>query len=242
VSAAPPPDAPGAGAGLEDRIGYRFAAPALLREALTHSSAASRGRRRLRSNERLEFLGDRVLGLAIADLLIRRFPGEPEGGLTRRHAALVQRATLAEIALEIGLGDCLVLARSEDEAGGRRKPATLANVLEALIGAVYLDGGLAPAAAFVTRHFGRRLGEMRAPPQDPKTALQEWAQGRGLALPHYRVVEVVGPAHEPRFEVSVQVGAVPPATAVAGSKRAAERAAAARVLEALATAPEATDG
>jgi ribonuclease-3 len=228
------------GAGLEDRIGYRFADPALLREALTHSSAAGRGRL-ARSNERLEFLGDRVLGLVIADLLIRRFPNEDEGGLTRRHAALVQRATLAEIALEIALGDCLVLAPGEDDAGGRRKPATLANGLEALIGALYLDAGLAPAARFIAHHFGPRLEVMRSPPQDPKTALQEWAQGRGLALPDYRVVEVVGPAHEPRFEVSVQVGERPPATAVAGSKRAAEAAAAARLLDALAIGPEASD-
>jgi ribonuclease-3 len=225
-------------AGLEDRLGYRFADPALLREALTHSSAAGRGRRAAASNERLEVLGDRVLGLVIADLLIRRFANEGEGGLTRRHAALVSGATLAEIALELALGDCLVLARSEADTGGRSKPATLANVLEALIGALYLDGGLEPAATFIGRHFGPRLRAMRAPPQDPKTALQEWAQGRGLALPDYRVVEVAGPAHAPRFEVSVEVGDRPPATAVAGSKRAAEQAAAERLLAALATEPD----
>ena len=223
-------------------MGHRFAEPALLREALTHSSAVGRGRRVQHSNERLEFLGDRVLGLVIADLLIRRFAQEPEGSLTRRLSVLVQRATLAEIALEIGLGDCLVLARGEADAGGRSKPATLANGLEALIGAIYLDGGLAPAAAFVRRHFGPRLEAMRAPPEDPKTLLQEWAQGRGLALPAYRVVEVAGPAHKPRFEVSVQVGDLPPANAAAGSKQAAERAAAARLLDALVTEVEATDG
>jgi ribonuclease-3 len=241
VTTAPPPHAAGAEVGLEDRIGYRFADPALLREALTHSSAATRGRRRVRSNERLEFLGDRVLGLAIADLLIRRFPEEPEGSLTRRHAALVQGATLAEVAREIALGDRLMLARGEEDARGRSKPATLANALEALIGAIYLDGGLAPAATFIARHLGPRLKAMRAPPQDPKTALQEWAQGRGLALPDYRVVEIAGLAHEPRFEVSVQVGDLPPATGVAGSKQAAERSAAARLLEVLATWPEAND-
>ncbi len=231
----------GVGAGLEDKVGYRFADPGLLREALTHSSAAGRGRRGARSNERLEFLGDRVLGLVIADLLIRHFATDGEGALSRRHAALVQRATLAEIALEIALGEFLVLARSEDDTGGRRKPATLANGLEALIGALYLDGGLVPAAAFIACHFGPRLTAMQAPPQDAKTTLQEWAQGRGLALPDYRVVEVAGPPHEPRFEVSVQVGDLPPATAVAGTKRAAERGAAARLLETLATDLEATD-
>ena len=231
-----------AAARLEERLGHRFADPALLREALTHSSAAGRGRRAVRSNERLEFLGDRVLGLVIADLLIRRFAKEGEGALSRRLAALVRGATLAEIALEIALGDCLVLARSEDDTGGRSKPQTLANGLEALIGALYLDGGLAPAAAFIGRHFGPRLAAMRTPPLDPKTALQEWAQGRGLALPDYRVVEVVGPAHEPRFEVSVRVGDRPSASAVAGSKRAAEQAAAERLLGALSIELEATDG
>ncbi len=208
---------------------------------MTHSSAAGRGRRVQHSNERLEFLGDRVLGLVIAELLIRRFAREPEGGLTRRLAVLVQGATLAEVALELGLGDCLVLDRGEADNGGRSKPATLANGLEALIGALFLDGGLAPAAAFITRYFGPRLEGMQAPPQDPKTMLQEWAQGHGLGLPAYRVVEVAGPAHQPRFEVSVQVGDLPLATAAAGSKQAAERAAAARLLDAL-TEREATDG
>ncbi len=209
---------------------------------MTHSSAVGRGRRVRRSNERLEFLGDRVLGLVIAELLIRQFPAEGEGALSRRHAALVRRETLAEIALELGLGACLVLARSEDDSGGRAKPATLANGLEALIGALHLDAGLGPAAAFVTRYWSPRLHAMPAPPQDPKTALQEWAQGRGLALPDYRVVEVAGPAHAPRFEISVQVGDLPPVTAAAGSKRAAEQSAAEQLLSALAAEPEATDG
>jgi ribonuclease III len=235
------PAAGEAAAALEQRLGYRFADSALLREALTHSSATGHGRRAVRSNERLEFLGDRVLGLVIAELLIRRFVREGEGALSRRLAALVRRDTLAELALELGLGQSLVLARSEDDTGGRSKPATLANGLEALIGALYLDGGLAPAAAFIERHFGPRLAAMRAPPQDPKTALQEWAQGCGLGLPDYRVVEVAGPAHEPRFEVSVQVGERPPATAIAGSKRAAEQAAAERLLGALATEIEGAD-
>jgi ribonuclease-3 len=236
------PAAAEAPAGLEDRIGYRFGDLILLREALTHSSAAGRGRRAVRSNERLEFLGDRVLGLVIADLLIRRFAKEGEGALSRRHAALVRRETLAEIAIEIALGDYLVLARSEDETGGRSKSATLANGLEALIGALYLDGGLTPAAAFVARHFGPRLAAMRAPPRDPKTALQEWAQARGLALPDYRVLEVAGPAHEPRFEVSVQVADRPPVTAVAGSKRAAEQAAAEQLMSLVLAETEPTDG
>jgi ribonuclease-3 len=218
---------------LEQTIGYRFADPALLREALTHSSAIAHGRRGQRSNERLEFLGDRVLGLAVADLLMVRFPGESEGALTKRHAGLVCRETLAEIALELDLGRFLVLGRSEEEAGGRARPATLANGLEALIGAVYLDGGLTPAERLIEQRWGPRLAAMLTPPRDAKTALQEWAQGRGLALPDYRVVEVGGPAHAPRFEVVVSVAELPPAKAVAGSKRAAEQAAAEQLLATL---------
>ena len=183
-----------------------------------------------------------MLGLVIADLLIRRFPGEDEGALTPRFAALVQGATLAEIALELGLGRHLVLDRNEDDAGGRTKPGTLANGLEALIGALYLDAGLAPAAAFISRVWSPRLEAAQTPPQAPKSALQEWAQGRGLPLPDYRVVEVAGPAHAPRFEVSVQVEGLPPATAVAGSKRAAEQAAAGQLLSALAAGREPGDG
>jgi ribonuclease III len=227
----PPAGAPAAE--LEQTIGYRFADPALLRKALTHSSAAAHGRRSQCSNERLEFLGDRVLGLAIADLLMARFPRESEGALTKRHAGLVCRETLAEIALELDLGRFLVLGRSEEDASGRAKPATLANGLEALIGAVYLDGGLAPAERLIERRWGPRLAAMLTPPRDAKTALQEWAQGRGLALPDYRVVEVEGPAHAPRFEVVVSVAELPPAKAVAGSKRAAEQAAAEQLLAAL---------
>jgi len=218
---------------LEQTIGYRFADPALLREALTHSSAIAHGRRGQRSNERLEFLGDRVLGLAVADLLMVRFPGESEGALTKRHAGLVCRETLAEIALELDLGRFLVLGRSEEEAGGRARPATLANGLEAVIGAVYLDGGLTPAERLIELRWGPRLAAMLTPPRDAKTALQEWAQGRGFALPDYRVVEVGGPAHAPRFEVLVSVAGLPPAKAVAGSKRAAEQAAAEQLLAAL---------
>jgi ribonuclease-3 len=223
---------------LEAATGYQFADPALLHEALTHSSALGHGGRGQRSNERLEFLGDRVLGLAIADLLMSRFARESEGALTRRHAGLVCRETLAEIALELDLGRFLVVGRSEDEADGRANPALLADALEALIGAIYRDGGLAPARAFIGRHWRTRLDQMRTPPRDPKTTLQEWAQGRGLALPEYQVVEIEGPAHAPRFEVSVSVAELPPARATAGSKRAAEQAAAERLLAAL----DAADG
>lgn len=222
---------PGDAAAIELRIGHRFAREGLLREALTHSSATGHGRRGRRSNERLEFLGDRVLGLVIAELLIARFPDEGEGALSRRHAGLVRRETLAEVGSEIGLGEWLVLARSEEEGGGRSNPAILADATEAMIGALFLDGGLGAAEGFIRRHLEPRLSGMQAPPCDAKTALQEWAQGRGLGLPEYRVVGEAGPPHAPTFEVAVSLTDFQPTRASGGSKRAAEQAAAERLLE-----------
>jgi ribonuclease-3 len=221
----------GAGAAkvIEARLGHRFADRALLSEALTHSSATGRGRAR-RSNERLEFLGDRVLGLVIADLLIARYPDEGEGDLSRRHAALVRREALAEVAGDLGAGQWLVVGRSEEEAGGRTNPALLANVVEALIGALYRDGGLMVAERFIREHWLVLVESMAAPPRDAKTALQEWAQSRGLGLPIYQVAAVAGPAHAPRFDVSVSLADFASGRAVAGSKRAAEQAAAEQML------------
>jgi ribonuclease-3 len=213
--------------GIERRIGHRFAARALLRQALTHSSAAGRGRR---SNERLEFLGDRVLGLAVADLLIRFYPDEPEGALTPRFSGLVSEPVLAEVARELGLGGWLDVARSEEEMGGRARPGILADAFEALIGAIYLDGGLAAAAGVVRSCLEPRLETMIMPPRDAKSALQEWTQSRGLGLPDYRITATTGPAHAPTFEVAVSLGDLGSATATGGSKRAAEQAAAEQLL------------
>ena len=175
---------------LPQIIGYEFARQELLQEALTHPSALvaerRRGRRRKpapRGYERLEFLGDRVLGLVIADLLWRRFEGEAEGDLTRRHTHLVRRETLARVAEAIGLGRHLVLSQAEAAAGAAGNPGILADACEALIAAIYLDGGFAAAFAFVRRFWERLIEEMEEPPRDPKTALQEWAQARGLTLP-----------------------------------------------------------
>jgi ribonuclease-3 len=237
---APPAEA--AAAALAQQLGHRFSDPALLAEALTHSSASAAPHRRSRNNERLEFLGDRVLGLVIADLLMTRFPQESEGALTKRHAALVRRETLAEIARELDLGRWLVLGRSEIDAGGVANPAILADALEALLGALYRDAGLAAVAAFIGRHWRARMHEMRAPPRDAKTTLQEWAQARGLGLPSYRVVETEGPSHAPRFEVAVALADLPHASASAGSKRAAQQAAAERLLGTLAAAGASGDG
>lgn len=216
--------------GLEEILGHRFGDRALLSAALRHSSMAGDGRGRPAQFDRLEFLGDRVVALVLADLLLERFPREPEGDLARRHAALVSRRTLAEIAAGIGLGRYLRLTRGEDESGGRTKPSVLADALEAVIGALYRDAGLAAAKALIVRLIGPRLDAAKEPPRDPKTALQEWAQGRGLPLPSYRTVRSEGPAHEPSFEIEVRVPGYEPATAGGSSKRDAERAAAAVLL------------
>jgi ribonuclease III len=230
------------GADAARLLGHDFAQPALLAEALTHPSAlatAHRGRRRARRTgfprdyERLEFLGDRVLGLVVADLLWRRFDAEPEGPLTRRHAQLVRRETLAAVAVEIGLDRMVQLSPAEAASGTARSPAILADVVEAVIAAIYLDAGFDAAFAFVERWWGPRLAEMAQPPRDPKTLLQEWAQGRGLPLPEYRLVGTTGPDHALQFTIAVRVAGHVEASATASSKRAAETGAAAALLEGL---------
>ncbi|MBV8508191.1 MAG: ribonuclease III [Alphaproteobacteria bacterium] len=227
---------------LAARLGHEFARRELLVEALTHPSALSpargRGRRRApanRSYERLEFLGDRVLGLVVADLLWHRFPDESEGLLTRRLTHLVRRETLARVAAAIDLGPHLVLSRAETLAGAANNPGILADVCEALIAAIYLDGGFAAAFAFVRRQWNDFIEEMTAaPPRDPKTALQEWAQARALALPTYELVGTSGPDHALRFTVAAKVAGRDSATATASSKRIAEARAAELLLERLA--------
>jgi ribonuclease-3 len=214
-------------AGLAEALGHRFAAPSLLRLAVTHSSASGGG---VTANERLEFLGDRVLGLVIADLLYRRFSSEDEGHLARRFAVLVSRESLAQVAGRIGLAPSLALARGEEESGGRANPAILAAACEAVIAALYLDGGLEAARRFIEREWGALMEQDRRPPQDPKTALQEWVQAAGRRLPSYVVVSSEGPAHEPLFTVEVRVEGLPPASGTGRSKRAAEQAAAAESL------------
>ncbi|MBC6416766.1 MAG: ribonuclease III [Rhodospirillales bacterium] len=206
------------------RIGYRFARLELLQEALTHASATPAGKRI--SYERLEFLGDRVLGLAVAALLLKRFPEEPEGSLARRFAALVSRETLAEVAGELELPGLIVMAASEAAGGGRENAATLADVCEAVIGALFLDGGYAAADGMVRIFWKERATGDRRPPRDPKTALQEWAQARGLPLPRYREVRRDGPPHAPDFTIEVEVVGFPPGKGQGRAKRQAERRAA----------------
>jgi ribonuclease III len=227
---------------LAELIGHVFARPELLTEALTHPSALPPrrhgGRRPRRAAprggyERLEFLGDRVLGLVTADLLWRRFEVEQEGHLTRRLTSLVRRDALARVAAGIGLDRYLQLSPAEAAAGASRNPGILADVLEAVIAAVYLDGGFAAAFAFVERFWEPLIAEMEEPPRDPKTSLQEWAQARGLPLPDYQLIGTSGPDHAPHFTVAVRVAGFDEASATASSKRAAETGAAAALLERL---------
>lgn len=215
---------------LAELLGYRFSDPGLLEQALVHSSVVPGPGHRPASNERLEFLGDRVLGLVVARLLFERFAREKEGHLARRHAELVRKEALARVAERIGLGAYLHLARGEEEAGGRENPAILADACEAVIAALFLDGGLDAAGAFIRRQWLALIEEDLTPPKDSKTALQEWAQARGMALPDYRVVDQEGPAHEPLFRIEVSLEGLPPEVATGTSKRGAEQAAAGALL------------
>ena len=214
---------------LEQRIGYSFADQKLLELALTHISALSR-KGRSASYQRLEFLGDHVLGLAVSDMLFRAFPKAEEGELSRRLAALVRRETCAEVARAIDLGAAIKLGVSEAKSGGRRRTAILADVCEALLGAVFVDGGYAAAAGMIERLWGECMRTPARPLRDPKTVLQEWAQARGLPTPHYREVARTGPHHDPEFRVSVELPDLHPAEGLGHSKRAAEQAAAAALL------------
>ncbi len=214
---------------LETRIGYEFADKSLLERALTHISALS-GKSRTSSYQRLEFLGDHVLGLIVSDMLFRAFAKADEGELSRRLADLVRKEACADVAREIDLGAAIRLGSSEANAGGRHRTAILADVCEALIGAVFLDGGYAASADMVGRLWGERLRTPARPLRDPKTVLQEWAQARGLPTPSYREVSRTGPHHDPEFLVAVNLPEFSPAEGMGRSKRAAEQAAAAAML------------
>lgn len=219
---------------IDSAFGHVFRRPQLLREALTHRSAVHLRQRRgihpsLGSNERLEFVGDRVLGLVVAEWLVERFPNEQEGALARRHAHLVARPLLAEIGERLGLADHLAVAPNEARAGVKLLPTVLADTMEAVIGAVYLDAGLEPARTLVRTAWLPAMEAQKQPPQDPKTALQEWLGARGLPLPVYTVASTEGPPHAPQFVVTAEGGGKT-GSGRAGTKQAAERAAAAELL------------
>ncbi|WP_293808349.1 ribonuclease III [uncultured Bosea sp.] len=208
---------------LEAALGYRFADPALLATALTHMSAEES---RLASYQRLEFLGDRVLGLSVADLLFRQFPQSEEGNLSRRLADLVRKETCAEVAQSWNLGQFMRLGEGEILGGARKNKAILADACEAIIGAVFIDGGYEAARALVERAFGERMLKPVRPLRDAKTALQEWAQGKGYPTPTYSERGRSGPDHAPVFVVAAKITGLADAEARGPSKRLAEQAAA----------------
>jgi ribonuclease-3 len=217
-------------AAFEERIGYRFKNAAVLEQALTHISALTGARNRAGSYQRLEFLGDHVLGLVVSDMLFRAFPKADEGEMSRRLADLVRKEACADVARAIDLGPAIRLGASENNAGGRNRTAILADVCEALIGAVFIDGGYEAASTMISRLWEERMRVPVRPLRDSKTVLQEWAQARGLPTPAYREVERKGPDHDPEFRVTVELPKFAPAEGLGRSKRAAEQAAATAML------------
>ncbi|SEK43739.1 ribonuclease III [Roseovarius nanhaiticus] len=209
------------------RLGHEFTRPALLIEAVTHPSMSSPSRA---DNQRLEFLGDRVLGLVMAEALLEHDPTAAEGQLAPRFNALVRKEACADVARQIDLGKVLKLGRSEMLSGGRRKEALLGDAMEAVIAAVYLDAGFDAARAMIMRLWGARIGDVADDARDPKTALQEWAQARGMTPPKYLQTDRSGPDHAPQFTITAQLPNGAAEAATAGSKRQAEQAAAQMLL------------
>ncbi len=221
---------------LERRIGYRFRDPGMLEHALTHKSKAHEDATGgVVDNESLEFLGDAVLGFVVADMLYREFPQFAEGQKSKAKAALVSTTSLAAMAERLGLGDHLLLGRGEEKTGGRRKQALLADGCEALIAAIYLDGGTEPVRQFLLREFAGEIAHVRSPDflQDYKSALQERLQALGRPLPQYDVTAERGPEHDKRFHVRVRVGDEVLAESEGKTKKEAEQSAAKQALVAL---------
>jgi ribonuclease III len=217
---------------LQKVIGYRFGNISLLEKAITHPSYVS-VKPKAKSYERLEFLGDAVLGLIVSEYLHISFHEESEGGLAKRRAAVVCGESLAIVARKLNIGSFLLVSGSEESNGGRDNSANIENSLEAIIGAIYMDGGMEPARTFILSHFEELMREMSSPPKDPKTTLQEWAQARGYSVPLYETVTQEGPAHHPIFTIKVTVQDAPEVVAKGNSKKMAEREAAKKLLELL---------
>ncbi|MFO8127941.1 ribonuclease III [Yoonia sp.] len=213
---------------FSERLGHSFAKPEILIRAVTHSSIVSPHRD---DNQRLEFLGDRVLGLVMAEALLNADPSAPEGLLAPRYNALVRREACADVARQIDLGEVLKLGRSEMKSGGRRKEALLADAMEAVIAAIFQDGGFDAARDAILRLWGDRIHNVAADARDAKTALQEWAQARGEVPPQYIEVSRTGPDHQPQFTIEVRLASGLSEQATAGSKRHAEQAAATALLQ-----------
>lgn len=220
---------------LASTLDYRFDDPHLFAQALTHRSASGA------SNERLEFLGDAVLDFVVSEIVYAAVPGADEGDLSRLRASLVKDTSLANLAAEIGLGEHLTLGGGERKSGGHRRDSILADALEALFGAVFLDAGYSAAKSIIVRTFGDRLVNLPDPRElrDPKTRLQEWLQAHKLPLPDYELVEVSGEAHKQRFEVRCSVTGIKPVThGKSSSRRRAEQKAADRMLSELVEAEQ----
>lgn len=211
---------------LQKKLGLEFKDEKLLQRALTHPS---KGKNKP-NYERLEFLGDSVLGLIISAELFERYPNEAEGELTKRLAGLICGETLVKVALKLDLAEYILMSESESNSGGRENKANLENAMEAVIGALYLDQGFEAAQKFVLRNWESLIDKMVEPPKDAKSALQEWAQGRGLPLPEYVVTKQDGPSHAPEFEISVSVQGFPSEVGYGNSKRIAEQEAATKLF------------
>lgn len=216
---------------LEERLGHVFADRGLIGRALTHPSALSTGRTAADGYQRLEFLGDRVLGLTVADMLYRAFPDAEEGELAQRFNHLVRRETCAAVAIDLGLDRAMRVGAGEAQAGGRRKSAILGDVCEAVLAALYLEAGLDRVRPLVEAHWGPRMRAFARPVRDAKTMLQEWAQGRGLPTPTYLEIGRSGPDHAPVFQVKVKLEGIAPGEGTGRSKREAEQNAAAAILK-----------
>ena len=215
--------------GLEKRLGYNFSNPSLLERAVTHSSLSG-GKARVHDLERLEFLGDRVLGLLVAEELWRRYPDFDEGELAPRLNALVRKETCAKAALHLGFDKYLRMSSWEEDSGGRKKKAILGDACEAVLGALYIDGGLNAANKMYAEYWSQHFNELEKFHRDSKTALQEWSQQRKLGAPDYIVLDADGPAHAPAFTVEARVKGYAPTTASGKSKRKAQMAAAKKFL------------
>ena len=216
--------------GLCDALGHRFARRDTLAEALTHPSRSpAKGRERL-AYDRLEFLGDRVLGVVVADDLLRRYRDAEVGSVAPRFNALVRREALVKVATEIELGRFIKMSRTEEANGGRAKATILADCCEAVIGALFVDGGFEAAARFIQRRWGAMAEALAETPRDAKTALQEWAQAQAMVPPTYTIAERVGPPHQTTFVVTVSLDGRKPESASGRSRRAAEQAAAQAML------------
>lgn len=213
---------------VEEIIGYKFNDLHLLERALTHSSTNDDF-----NYQRLEFLGDRVVGLVIAHALFEEFRGENEGGLAKRHTALVQGITLSIIGQAHGIGDHIILSEAERQSGGHMNENIISDVVESLMGAVYLDGGYEVAQKVILTLWGDNIKTLDEAPQDPKTELQEWVQARALGLPQYEIIEKTGPDHAPSFVIQLTIEGEEPMTAEGSSRRVAEKTVARKMLKRL---------